>query len=229
MVEIDQLVSASTDSPHTVAIPRTNRSAPFIRWSAWIDVIGVAYVLGTWACFVVLRPDLNPLSHYLSEYVHGPYGTLMTSTFAVLGFAWAMLAAGLFRTITPAGRSWFGLGVLALGSALTFGMGLFPTEPSGAAPTMAGTLHRLLAKLFFVSICPGILALTIAWRHDRAWSSVVRPALALGGSALVGLIFLVSCPPELSGFAQRMMLSGILGWHMLAAWRVGRLGIPADG
>jgi len=164
VVEIDQLVSASTDSPRTVAISRTNRSAPFIRWSAWIDVIGVAYILGTWACFVVLRPDLNPLSHYLSEYVHGPYGTLMTSTFAVLGFAWAMLAAGLFRTITPAGRSWFGLGVLALGSALTFGMGLFPTEPSGAAPTMAGTLHRLLAKLFFVSICPGILALTIAWR-----------------------------------------------------------------
>ena len=224
MVETEQFASAATDSPRTGTVLRASRSVACIRWMAWIDCIGAAYALGIWASLIVMRPDMNPLSHFLSEYVHGPYGILMASTFVVLGFAWAMLAVGLFRTTMPAGRSWFGLSVLALGSVLTFGMGIFPTDAAGDAQSMAGTLHGLLAKLFFVSICPGILALTVAWRHDQAWSSLVRSGLVLAGIALAGLLFLVASPPELTGLAQRITLVGVLGWHMSAAARVGRLG-----
>jgi hypothetical membrane protein len=202
---------------------RTQRALYFNRWLARISLVGVVYAIATWTAFVFLRPDLNPLAHYVSEYVNGRAGVLMTATFYGLSLAWAALALGLYRTIVPAGRSWIGLGALALCSASTLGAGIFPTDPSGVAPTATGALHRLLATLFFACICPGMLALAAAWRHDHAWASRRRATFVLAGAALTGMIFLTVGPPEFGGLAQRWILACVLGWHLLVAWQVHRL------
>jgi hypothetical membrane protein len=202
---------------------RTDRATYLNRWLAGVSLGGVVYAITTWTAFVFLRPDLNPLAHYVSEYVNGTYGTLMTGTFYGLSLAWAALAVGLYRAIPPPGRSWFGLGALALCSAGSLGAGIFPTDPAGVAPTARGALHRLMATLFFVCICPGMLALAAAWRHDGAWTSHTRATFVLASTALAGLILLAVGPPGLSGLAQRWILASVLGWHLLAAWQVNRL------
>jgi hypothetical membrane protein len=208
------------------SFPPSRRTYPATylnRWLARMSLVGVGYAIATWTAFVFLRPDLNPLAHYVSEYVNGRYGVLMTATFYGLSLAWAALALDLYRMILPTGRSWFGLGALALCSASSLGAGIFPTDPSGVAPTATGALHWLLATLFFVCICPGMLALAAAWRHDGAWRSRTRVTFVLAGTALAGLIFLMVGPPELSGLAQRWILASVLAWHLLAGWQVNRL------
>jgi hypothetical protein len=201
---------------------RSQRAIELNRWLARISMAGVVYAITTWIAFVFLRPDLNPLAHYVSEYVNGRYGVLMTATFYGLGLAWAALALGLYRTIVPAGRSWLGLGALALCSASTLGAGIFPTDPGRAAPTSTGTLHRILATLFFACICPGMLALAAAWRRDPAWASRIRATFVLAGAALTGMIFLAAGPLQLGGLAQRWSLACVLVWNLLAAWQMNR-------
>jgi hypothetical membrane protein len=202
---------------------RTQRAIYLNRWLARISMIGVVYAIATWTALVFLRPDLNPLAHYVSEYVNGRAGVLMTATFYGLCLAWAALALGLYRSIVPAGRSWIGLGALALCSASSLGAGIFPTDPSGVAPTATGALHWLLAALFFACICPAMLALAVAWRRDRAWASRTHATFVLVGAALTGMIFLAVGPPELRGLAQRSTLASVLAWHLLASWHVHRL------
>src|SRR4051794_4629126 len=201
---------------------RIQRAIYLNRWLARISMVGVLYAIATWSAFVFLRPDLNPLAHYVSEYVNGRYGMLMTATFYGLTLAWAALALGLYRTIVPAGRSWLGLGALALCSASTLGAGIFPTDSSGILLTTTGALHWLLATLFFACICPGMLALAITWRRDHAWAPRARATFVLAGAALTGMIFLAAGPPELSGLAQRWSLGCLLLWNLLAAWQVNR-------
>lgn len=45
---------------------------------------------------------MSPLSRTMSEYVLGPYGWLMTSTFFALALAVAAVALGLHRSLSPA-------------------------------------------------------------------------------------------------------------------------------
>jgi predicted membrane channel-forming protein YqfA (hemolysin III family) len=213
-------ISQTTLSPHTRPGARSN------RWLARISLAGVGYTIVVWTAFLALRPDMNPVVHYLSEYVHGPYGALMTSTFFTLGLAWAALAASLYRTIMPADRSWIGPIALGLCSLTTLSSGIFPADPSGVEPTAAGGIHHLLGTIFFTLICPAMLALAAAWRRDRAWASRTRITLVLGGMALAGVIFMGFGPPELSGLAQRWTMTSVLTWHLLAAWRVYRLSTP---
>src|SRR4051794_27178418 len=78
---------------------RIQRAIYLNRWLARISMVGVAYAITTWIAFIFLRPDLNPLAHYVSEYVNGRYGVLMTATFYGLSIAWAALTLGLYRTI----------------------------------------------------------------------------------------------------------------------------------
>ena len=152
----------------------------------------------------------------------------MTATSYGLSLAWAALALGLYRTILPSGCSWFGMGALALCSANSLGAGIFPTDANGVAPTVTSALHRLLATMFFACICPGMLALATAWRHDWAWMSRTRATFALAGTALAGLIFLAVGPPELSGLAQCWTLASVLAWHLLAAWQVNDWPLAGD-
>ena len=51
---------------------RTDRATYLNRWLARMSLVGVGYTITTWIALVFLRPDLNPLAHYVSEYVNGP-------------------------------------------------------------------------------------------------------------------------------------------------------------
>lgn len=58
----------------------------------------IALLLWATACVValhLLRSDLDPVGHRLSEYANGPYGYLMTTAFVALGGALLTMAVGL--------------------------------------------------------------------------------------------------------------------------------------
>lgn len=68
--------------------------------ASYVTVFSVIYYAGAIALLHVLRTDYDPGYRYLSEYVVGPYGALMTSTYFVLSMGSLALAWGLWRSVS---------------------------------------------------------------------------------------------------------------------------------
>ena len=73
---------------------RLNTIAAYIAFSS-VVYYAIAIVL-----LHILRTDFDPKYRYLSEYVNGPYGGLMTSTFFVLSLGSLALLFGLWRSVS---------------------------------------------------------------------------------------------------------------------------------
>jgi hypothetical protein len=194
-----------------------------VVWLARLALLGVGYVVVTYIFLNVVRTDYNPLERFMSEYIYGPYGALMTSTFYVMALASAALLLGFYRAVAPVGRSWLGLVLLAVFSLGFLVAGIFPTDQRGGPFTLSGALHGIGGNLVFPNILIASLVLADSWRHDRRWAAITRPALFLGIVVVTAFVFTMFCPPELNGLGQRWFLAGVFGWQILAAWRLQRL------
>ena len=68
--------------------------------AAYITLSSVIYYAAAIIMLHILRTDFDPRYRYLSEYVNGPYGVLMTSTFFVLSLGSLALLFGLWRSVS---------------------------------------------------------------------------------------------------------------------------------
>jgi hypothetical protein len=160
----------------------------------------------------ILRPDLAPGGHVLSEYALGPTGWIMTLAFLALAASFA----ALILVVKPHVPGWRGVvGLLALGIAAvgaTLG-GLFPMDPVGTPMDQAST-NAQLHNLGFMLGGPGTLvaitfvnwdlARSLTWYGSRrvlvgtavlAWAAMIVFGVAVsmlmgdpqGGDGLIGL------------------------------------------
>ncbi len=74
-------------------------------WFALLAIGGVLYFIMAVVILHLLRPDLNPITHAVSNYAVGPFGFLMTSAFFVLAMSECALACGLARSLGPGRRA----------------------------------------------------------------------------------------------------------------------------
>jgi hypothetical protein len=72
-----------------------NGSARIATISQWIVFVCAAYYVIVGVALHVLEPEFDPRFRFMSEYVWGAYGWLMTTTFFVLGLAAFVVAAEL--------------------------------------------------------------------------------------------------------------------------------------
>lgn len=196
------------------------QAAKKARISAMITIAGVLYFALTIIALHVLRPDLNPISHFTSEYAVGPYSFLMTSAFLSMSLASFALVIGLYQTVLPPARSLFGLGLLGIWAIGVLIAMIFPVDPDGAPQTLSGTIHQTAGPLTF--LCLSVGALLVSWRlnHDAKWSSLYRPELILSFIMLVAFIataFSFATGSGFGGVAQRIVLGGLVAWMLLIA------------
>src|SRR5437868_8511429 len=88
------------------------------------------------AALHLLEPQLDPMTRAISQYVHGPYGALMTAAFLAAGVGSLALA------ITLHGVSRVGqvcLGIAGTGSLLS---AVFQVDADGAPDTVTGAIHE---------------------------------------------------------------------------------------
>jgi len=137
------------------------------------------------AALHVIKQELDPSWHFISEYAIGDYGWMMVLAFISLALGYVGLFVAIrsqLRTIT--GR--IGLALLlvsALGLAIA---AIFTTDPvtvSEDAVTTEGTLHNLGGTL---GIAMPFAAALVGWNLARnpAWSSAKRPLLWASGLVL---------------------------------------------
>jgi len=183
------------------------RSIVPVRAAAAATLVAAAAVLA----LHVLRRDLEPASHRLSEYAIGPWGWLMTSAFAALAVALWLLR----RALPPAAPSRY---VRALLTIATIGFVLsavFPTDPT-RPDALRETVHT-------VASTGGLVALTAAalWTVTRGtgaigWRRAHGPAGAAAAVATLGVLIgpLVHDSPW-TGAVQRVVGLALTAWLLL--------------
>jgi hypothetical protein len=161
----------------------------------------------------IVRADLDPSWHMISEYAIGPTGWLMTAAFFSLGAALLALATAL----APRARGWqaaTGIVLLTIGGIGAVMGGLFPMGPVGT-PMEQATRHGMLHGVSFMLGVPGtVLGMTFLSAH--LWR---RPGWGAGRGLLLATIGLVWL--TLIVFAASMltlMSKGASGPEFLVGW-----------
>jgi len=151
------------------------------------------------------RAGYKPARHPVSSLALGPRGWSQTANFAVTGALYLGAACGLLRISDPSMSKRAGpvlIGVAAGGIAAA---ALFPTDPvSGyppgtpeqpAGPSVAGTLHNLVAIPTFLGLPAAAVA--YSWRFARSG----KPGWA-AYSATTAISMLIALGRSAAGFNQ---------------------------
>lgn len=201
-------------------------TTPFARLAVAASLLALAAL----ATLHVLRPDLSPPHHMISEYGVGPHGAGMTVCFLAFSLASLSLFVALLRH-ARGGLGRGGLGFLLLTAVgLALG-GLFPMDMSTADPaamSFSGKMHNVGFMVGVPSELLSVLLLSLALRRDPSWT---RAPLGLWAAAVwVSLIVMVPLLMQLRffGIPNRTFMIAFGIWIALAAWPLARTA-PAPG
>jgi len=202
---------------------------------AWLALIGLSVAALTLAGLHLLKSDLSPSSHFISEYRLGDYGALLPGGLLALAIGGAALTIGLIQALGRSGRRGVWLLLAWISGVLL--CAVFPTDPKEAVLTAIGRVHNLGAGLAFVALNSAILFYGHRFRQHPHWSALGVPSYVLG--TLGSLLFLlgslqysllhVSFPlgvgfsPEWVGLTERGLCLVLLLWLVLAAGRLAML------
>lgn len=183
----------------------TTRPTVTPRTLANLALLGVAWFVAGVALLHVLRSDLVPARHMISEYALGPWGWIQTLNFLALATGSAALASATRRSATPIGTTVTGL--LFLFAATTMLSAIFPT----GSGTWQAQIHELVGVLGFLTL---IVAAIVTARHlKRADQPGLRHTSRLWGAAMVITFPLVPILGDNGmGIGQRLFIGCALGW-----------------
>ena len=173
----------------------------------------------------VVRPDLVPTSHMISEYAVGTFGWLMQSVFVGLSLGCAALLVGLTRNGPTSIVARLGAVLLAVASIGLIVSAIYPMDLPGTPSTRSGELHDLSFLVNVGSIALAIVLLTASFGSDFRWRSYRRTSsvlLSLIALAFV-LQFLTLREGAPYGLANRFFISVLLAWLIATSIRLRNL------
>lgn len=182
-------------------------------------MIGVVVYVLVVGVLQLLPPHYDPILEAESNLAVGPFGWIMNLNF--LGrtgtTVFALLAISLVGRATWLRR--LGMIFFGIGGASSAMLAFFATDvdvASGTATsTPSGLVHLLVATIGFAAALIGILMLT-AWLklqpnlQQTFRVALVFAAVAAGGAVWLALSTTVAWGPL--GLAERICLTGVLGW-----------------
>lgn len=170
--------------------------APRVFPVPWITEAGVAGFFGILLVLLLLRPDYDPVTRYISEYAVGPGGWAARTAFVLLGLASLNLVPGFLGPGAPARGRRVAVALSVWGVAVLTAAA-FPVDPQGQAVTATGTVHLAASLAAFAGLT---LAMAFAVGSFRAtaggrdfarptrWAAIMTPtAFLLEASVFVSL------------------------------------------
>jgi Protein of unknown function (DUF998) len=182
------------------------------RAASWAIVFSGAFITCLGALHL-LKADVDPSWHFISEYELGAYGWLMQLAFALLAASCVAFAAALASQVRTL-FGWIGIASLILSAIGMLMAAVFVTEPSNAmriATTQHGRLHELGASLDGVPFA----ALLINWSlaRNRGWEPSRRTLFWTAPLPLLGLlIFFGSLSRQLPPVGTLIGPGNLVGW-----------------
>jgi hypothetical protein len=207
--------------------------SPVSRVAARVAVAGGLLSLIPLGSLHVLRPDLDPSWHVISEYAVGEYGWLMALCFLSM----AIGSASLFVTLLPQVRTVGGRIGLGFLSAAVVGLAMaamFPMDPIAAAPegaTTSGRMHGVAGAIGVPGMVVSAVVLSYSLKAKPRWAPLRLPLLALAHLTWVSFVLLfiflailmqrhTMSGPWKVGWANRLLMYAYGTWVMIAAWPV---------
>lgn len=182
-----------------------------------------AAFVGLVAALHVVRADLAPQAHVLSEYALGSTGWIMAIAFFALAGSFAALLVALRASL----KGWLGriglaaLAIAAIGAAMG---GLFPMDPVGTLPEQASPtaqLHNLAfmlggpGALLAITFINGYLARQPSWREAR---TMLATTAAFAWLAMI--VFFVAVSMLMSNPQGGDMAIGVWNRLLVLSWAV---------
>jgi hypothetical protein len=189
---------------------------------------------------ILLRPDLAPSWHTISEWAIGPYGWIMSGAFLIS----AMSYAALFVMLKPQlhgsmGR--IGLGIFLMCVIGATGVGICTTDPMPLHSPLSttGTLHVVFgtSQLVLLPFAALLINLSLA-RNNETWAPARRILLWTAGLPLFGFlsfavysaIFVFPLGPSAYGpgvnigWPPRFAFFTYMLWVVILGWQATRCG-----
>jgi hypothetical protein len=185
--------------------------------------VGVLYFIMAVVILHLLRPDLYPVTHAVSNYAVGPFGPLMTSAFFLLALGEFALAWGLARCLARDRRAIVSVVLLNLAAIGLVVAGLFRSDVNVPRPpaSPSAMVHWTGAGLSFLSLMIGIYLLSGCFKRDVRWHSVYRLSYAWLGVIVLALAAYGGLSIiDWTGIGERIYLATCILWLVFAALRL---------
>jgi len=168
--------------------------------AAWLAIAAIITYQALLVVLILLRPDLDPYWHTISEWAIGPYGLVMSIAFMISSLSYA----SLFIAVRSQVRGFIGsigLGLLLICVIGAFGVGLFTTDPFDVKElSTTGILHIIFgtSQLMLLPFAALFISMSLAFKND-SWRSArqtlviagLLPLLAFLGSTLHLMLFVM--------------------------------------
>ena len=182
-----------------------------------VRLVTITGFLCSIACVAILhlvRMDLKPAAHRLSDYAIGRYGWLMTVAFIALSSGLMALGLTLWRARGPDKLAWVIPGSAFLAAVGTIVSGMFRT---GVTET-SELIHSYSSTLAAVAVVTLALAYSMPISRNLAGRARDWVATSL---ALVGTVFAALGPllhdTRWTGLGQRLLWAALIIWLLWVA------------
>jgi hypothetical protein len=199
------------------------------RMAATVAFTGGLISLALVPALAIVRPDLAPGAHVMSEYAIGyaPLGILFFVSQSVGCLGLAIALAGVADTRAMRAGIW-----LLLAAAFGLGLAVFcPMDPlttPAGQETMQGNLHGVSALIGIPSFIAATLVLASALKKKPEWRSAGSWLTAFAHATWIGLVLMIVCMVllltqgvtvmgELVGYANRLLVIAYALFLMIAA------------
>src|SRR5262245_58791217 len=186
---------------------------------ALLAIVAAALALVALGLLHLLRPDLAPSAHMISEYAIGAHGYVMTLSFAAFAAATLSLFVALLPHAAGAlGR--IGLGFLllaALGLAIGGAFAMDPITTTREATSLSGRMHGVGFMIGVPGQLLAVLLLSLTLGRQAPWSAVPLMALALADWACIAIMVPLLVRQRFFGIPNRAFMLAYAVWLILAA------------
>ncbi len=198
-------------------LTRRDRQA---AWCALASSVGVLYFSTAVVMLHALRPDLNAVTHAVSNYAVGPFGFLMTSAFFMLALSEFALAQGLVRGLARSRRARVSVALLHLAAAGLVVTGVFHSDVNVPRPPASASalVHWTGAGISFLSLMISIFLLSGCFKDDARWQSISRPSYGWGAGIVLALaVYGALAILDWTGIGERIYLATSILWLLFAS------------
>jgi hypothetical membrane protein len=195
------------------------------RLLARLALAGIAVYVAIDVLLAFLRPGYSLLYNAESDYGRGPWYWVMDLNFLLRCALSLAVAAALYRTVRPGGRTRGGLALLLTWAVCSGLLAFFADDPAPAPQHGSGVVHDVLGLIAFTAITIGAILISASLMSDPAWRRVAPVLLAI--SIAGALAYLLLGAPHKhyhapTGLYERIFLGLELLWIVIAAIAISR-------
>ena len=184
-----------------------------------VTIVAVLFSVISVVVLHVVRPELSPVSHRLSEYANGPFGWMMTTAFVTLScglVAFGVVLRGM------GGAHKFAWTIPATAMLAGVGMILSAVFETGGSQ-ISEIVHSRASAIAVVAVVVLALGYSISpmGRAPGATPEPIGAALALLAAALAAASPLLH-NTRWTGFGQRLLWLALITWLLRVTWHDAR-------